>query len=378
MNFNQIIGQEKWVAYLKKTVDTQRIPHAQLFVGKEGVGTLATAIAYASYIICASHKQPEKCPKKCEKLQHPDMHFSFPVATTESVKSHPVSKLFLDPWRAFLFENPYAGLYDWFSFLGIDNKQGQIGVDEAQEIVKALQLKPYEGTYQVMIVWMPEKMNQAASNKLLKLIEEPPKKTIFILVAEDAEQIISTIRSRCQLLEFKSIPEASIISFLKQKKDIAEDMAKGIAAQADGSINKALQLVSENTQEETFERWFVLWVRAAFRAKGNATVINDLIAWSQEIAGKGRETQKQFLRYAIRLFRQAMLYNYKARELVYFQSKTGFKLANFAPFVHNGNILEITEELEAAIYHIERNANAKMVLLDLSIKLTRLLHAKER
>ncbi len=377
MDFKQIIGQEERIAYLKKTVDTQRIPHAQLFVGNEGSGTLAIAIAYATYIICASHKQPEKCRKKCEILQHPDMHFSFPVATTDTVKSHPVSKLFLEQWRAFLFENPYAGLYDWFSFLGIDNKQGQIGVDEAQEIVKALKLRPYEGTYQVMIVWMPEKMNQAASNKLLKLIEEPPKKTIFLLVAEDAEQIISTIRSRCQLLHFRNIPEDTIISFLKQKKAIPEDVARGIVAQAGGNLNKALQLASENTQDETFERWFVMWVRAAFRAKGNASVINDLIDWSHEIAGKGRETQKQFLRYCLQLFRQAMLYNYEARKLVYFQSKTGFKLANFAPFIHNGNIMEISEELENAVYHIERNANAKMVLLDLSIKLTRLLHTKE-
>jgi len=378
MNFEQIIGQQYLVSHLKSTVDNGRISHAQLFVGNEGVGTLAMAIAYASYLICKTHTNPEKCQQKCERLQHPDLHFSFPVASTEKVKKHPVSNLFLKEWREFLFKNSYAGLFDWFQKLGIENKQGIIGVDEAQEIVKALKLKPYEGTYQVMIIWMAEKMNIAAANKLLKLIEEPPKNTIFLLVTEKEEQIITTIRSRCQVLHFNNLSEKQIADTLVTQEEIDPKEAMLISQQAEGNYNKALTLSTGNSNEIVFEQWFITWVRAAFRAKGNASVINDLITWSNDIAGKGRETQKQFLQYCIQVFRQAMLLNYKVEDLVYFEPKTsGFALEKFAPFVHNGNIITIADELGDAIYHIQRNANAKIVLLDLSIKLTRLLHTKE-
>lgn len=378
MNFEQIIGQGHLVNYLKKTAESGRISHAQLFVGKEGVGTLPIAIAYAGYLISKNHKTPEICLQKCEKLQHPDLHFAFPVATNDNVKKHPVSSLFLNEWRTFITENPYGSLFDWYQQIGVENKQGQIGVNEAQEIVKVLRLKPYEGSYQVMIIWMPEKMNIAASNKLLKLIEEPPEKTILLLVTENEERIISTIRSRCQVLHFGNLSEQQINDALISRENIESQEAKKFAHQADGNYNKALKLSSNNSDETTFEQWFVVWVRAAFKAKGNASVINDLIGWSNEIAGKGREKQKRFLEYCLQVFRQAMLLNYKADSLVYLAPKTdGFKLEKFALFIHNGNIMDITQELSEALYHIERNGNAKIVLLDLSIKLTRLLHTKE-
>ncbi len=378
MNFEQIVGQIHLVNYLKKTVDTGRISHAQLFVGKEGVGTLPIAISYAGYLISKDHNNPELCLQQCEKLQHPDLHFAFPVAINDTVKKNPISSLFLNDWRSFMTDNPYAGLFDWYKHIGVENKQGQIGVDEAQEIVKVLRLKPYEGTYQVMIIWMPEKMNIAASNKLLKLIEEPPEKTILILVTENEESIISTIRSRCQVLHFGILSEQQIVQSLIVSEELDTPAASKIAQQADGNLNKALKLAQNTSDETIFEKWFVVWVRAAFRAKGNAAVINDLIAWSNEIAGKGRETQKQFLQYCLQVFRQAMLYNYKAETLVYLELQTeGFQLENFAPFIHGGNIMEITDELNDALYHIERNGNARIILLDLSIKLTRLLHTKE-
>lgn len=378
MKFEQIIGQTHLINYLKKTVDIDRISHAQLFVGKEGVGTLPIAIAYAGYLISKDHKNPEVCLQKCEKLQHPDLHFAYPVAVNDSVKKNPTSSLFLSEWRAFLSENRYASLFDWYKHIGVENKQGQIGVDEAQEIVKVLRLKPYEGTYQVMIIWMPEKMNNAASNKLLKLIEEPPEKTVLLLVTENEENIISTIRSRCQVLHFGKLTEQQIVEALIATEKLDKQKAGKIAQQADGNFNKALKLAHDNSDEAIFEKWFVVWVRAAFRAKGNAAVINDLIGWSNEIAGKGRETQKQFLHYCLQVFRQAMLYNYNAENLVYLELQTeGFQLENFAPFVHGGNIMDISDELNEALYHIERNGNARIILLDLSIKLTRLLHTKE-
>ncbi|MBT8317633.1 MAG: DNA polymerase III subunit delta' [Lutibacter sp.] len=378
MNFSEVIGQEYLKSHLMKSTDNGRIPHAQLFVGKEGSGTLPMAIAYAQYILCSTSADKEACALKCAKLAHPDLHFAFPVAKNDVVKSHPVSNLFLTDWRKFIELNPYGNLFEWLQSLGIENKQGQIGVDEAEEIVKALKLKSYEGGYKIMIIWMAEKMNTSAANKLLKLLEEPPKKTVFILVTEDEEQLITTIKSRCQVLHFPILTESDIAKCLVEKEGTDEPIATNIAQQSDGNFNKALHLLHNDTSDEQFEQWFITWIRAAFKAKGNATVIQSLINWSETIAKTGRETQKRFLHYCLQFFRQAILLNYNAGALVFLHPKTpNFKLENFAPFVHSGNILAINKELNDAIYHIERNGNAKIILLDLSIKLTRLLHIKE-
>ncbi|PIE48271.1 MAG: DNA polymerase III subunit delta' [Flavobacteriales bacterium] len=378
MYFKGLTGHQHIINHLQKSTENGRIPHAQLFVGSEGVGVLNVALAYASFLICKDKNEQEPCFNQCKKFQHPDLHFAFPTATNEQVKSHPVSSLFLKEWREFLTEQPYGTLFDWYQVIGIENKQGQMGVDEASEIVKALQLKPYEGTYQVMIIWMPEKMNTAASNKLLKLIEEPPNDTVFILVTANEEQIIGTIRSRCQTLHFGMLSEVQITKVLEQEYHIKSDLALKTAHQAEGKLSKALRLLQEHSNETIFEEWLITWIRTAFQAKGNPSVVNNLIAWANQIAGIGREPQKQFLNYCIQFFRQALLLNYGVKDLVYLEPKTAdFKLEKFAPFVHNGNILDIIKALEDAIFHIERNGNAKIILLDMAIKMTRFLHAKE-
>jgi DNA polymerase-3 subunit delta' len=224
---------------------------------------------------------------------------------------------------------------------------------------------------------MVEKMNATASNKLLKLIEEPPNKTIFILIAEDEEQIINTIKSRCQILHFPSLAEDVIKTALIKKYQLEDSVAIKIAHQANGNFNKACDLVYTDSEDLQFEEWFVFWIRSAFKAKGNKSAVHDLISWSEDVSKTGRETQKQFLQFCLNFFRQALLLNYKASSLVYFEPKTiGFNLENFAPFVNDANIIEISEELQDAIYHIERNGNSKIILTDLSIKLTRLLHKK--
>ena len=379
MKFSEVLGQEYLKNHLVKSTDNGRISHAQLFVGKEGSGVLPMAIAYAQYILCHTSNDKESSALKCSKLMHPDLHFAFPVATNDAVKSHPVSKLFLEDWRQFIASNPYGNLFEWLQSIGIENKQGQIGVDEAEEIVKALKLKSYEGGYKIMIIWMAEKMNTSAANKLLKLLEEPPEKTVFLLVTEDEEQIITTIKSRCQVLHFPLLSEADIIKGLIEQEGTDNPIAAQIAQQADGNFNKALHLLHNDNSDEQFEQWFIIWVRAAFKAKGNAAVIKELIEWSDTISKSGRETQKRFLHYCLQFFRQALLLNYSADELVFLQPKSpNFDLEKFAPFVHSKNILAIDKELNDAIYHIERNGNAKIILLDLSIKLTRLLHSKEQ
>ncbi|MCH2033770.1 MAG: DNA polymerase III subunit delta' [Tenacibaculum sp.] len=379
MTFEKIIGQDHIKKHLSTSTENGRIPHAQLFVGKEGSGTLAMAVAYAKLLLCSSSNDPESCAIKCEKLQHPDLHFAFPVTTTDSVKKHPTSNLFLEEWRDFIFNTPYGSLFDWLKSIGVENKQGQIGVDEAEDIVKKLSLKSYEGGFKVMIIWMAEKMNIAASNKLLKLIEEPPAKTIFLLVTEEEGQIINTIKSRCQALHFPALSENDIENELVSKHEVSSNEAKRIAQQSEGNLNKALHLLHNDSNDLIFEEWFITWIRSAFKAKGNAAVIQDLIQWSEAIAKSGRETQKQFIQYCLHFFRQALLLNYGTPDLVYLTPQTGnFKLEKFAPFIHSGNILSIEKELNDAQYHIERNGNAKIILLDLSIKLTRLLHTKEQ
>ena len=378
MDFEKIIGQEHIQKHLVQSTENNRIPHAQLFVGKEGCGTLPMAIAYAKYILCSTSTNKEITAKKCDKLQHPDLHFAFPVATSDKVKKHPISNLFLEDWRSFISENPYGGLFDWLQHIGVEKKQGNIGTDEAEDIVKKLTLKSYEGGFKVMIIWMAEKMNISASNKLLKLIEEPPSKTIFLLITEDEGQIINTIKSRCQALHFPKLSTTDIANALVNNESISENEALKIGHQSEGNYNKALHYLHNDSNELLFEEWFITWIRSAFRAKGNASVIQDLIGWSDTIAKSGRETQKQFLQYCLHFFRQALLLNYGTPDLVFIETQTaGFNIEKFAPFIHSGNIETINKELNDAQYHIERNGNAKIILLDLSIKLTRLLHTKE-
>jgi len=382
MRFSEIIGQQHIKNHLMYSARNGRIPHAQLFIAPEGAGALPMAIAYAQYIICQNKADDneggkESCNLKFKDFQHPDLHFVFPVASNEEVKSAPVSDDFLSNWFEFIKNNPYASLNDWYEAIEIQKKQGNISVHEAGNILKKLSLKSFEGGYKIMIIWMAEKMNTEAANKLLKLLEEPTEKTVFILIAEDEKAILQTILSRCQLLHFNGLSENDMIQGLIEMENCDEVDAHSIAKQAQGNYNKALKLRYNVTEEYPFDEWFVSWVRSAFKANKNARVVSDLVKWSDEISAIGREKQKQFLNHCMELFRQALLLNYNAPELVYIHPKVeDFKLENFAPFVNENNILDIFKELEDAIYHIERNGNAKVILTDLSIKLTRLIHKK--
>ncbi|MDT0294674.1 ATP-binding protein [Mesonia ostreae] len=377
MLFSEILGLEHIKKHLSTSVDRGRIPHAQLFVGKNGSGTLPMAIAYAQHVLCSKNEREEACLTAFKKLAHPDLHFTYPVANNDRVKKNATAEDFTGEWRDFVLDSPYGSVFDWYQCLGIENKQGNISVRDAQNVLKTLSLKSYEGGYKIMIIWEADKLNTSASNKLLKLIEEPPNNTIFILITENEEQILQTIRSRCQALHFPPLGEKVIATAL-EKKGIAAAEALKIAHKSDGSYTQALSMLEQHESEAIFETWFITWVRSAFRAKGNKAAIKDILQWSEDIAATGRETQKRFLHYCLDFFRQAMLYNYNSQSLVYLEPDTpGFELRKFAPFVHGSNMIQITEEIEKAIYHIERNVNSKITLADLSIKLTRLLHQKE-
>lgn len=381
MNFSEVIGQSHIKAHLQKSLETGRIPHAQLFSGSVGSGIFPMALAYAGEILTLG-TDPNSDEYRIAKNQvrqmiHPDLHFVFPVNTTPEITvDKPVSDDFIALWRPFMLENPYSSVFQWLNHLGIEKKQAIIREREANAISQKLKLKSFKGGFKVMIIWMAETMNTECANKILKLIEEPEDKTVLIFLAEREEKLLVTIQSRLQKLEFPLLAATDIAEALVRDKQIDDATAQSIASRARGDFNRALLLMSESGEEEEFEELFIQWVRTAFRAKGNKAAINPLLKWSDTLSTKNRETQKKFLLFCSETFRQALMENYGAKELVYFKpSDRSFSLEKFAPFVHQNNIVEIFTALEDAIYHIERNANAKILFTDLSIKLTRYIHA---
>jgi len=371
MLFDKITGHKKVIEYLKNTVNNQKVSHAQLFSGPEGAGILSIAIAYAQYVLCSQSKESDVCENKIKDFNHPDLHFVYPVSTTPVVKKA-ISKAFISEWREFLNDNDFGSIQEWYEKIGIEKKVGLISKDEAEDIVKTMSLRAFEGGYKVMIIWKPELMNITTANKLLKLIEEPTGKSLFILVTEDEESIIKTIQSRTQIVYFNKVSNADVSSYLLDNFEILESKAKDIAIQSNGNINKAISIISDNKNDNEFQELFVNWVRASFRAD-----LKMLVNWSDIMNKKGKQFQINFLKFATRVFRQALLENYEATELSFLKFEVeGFKFENFISYVHGQNIMDMMNEIDLAIFHIERNGSAKIILLDVSIKITRGLHTK--
>lgn len=373
MKWENICGHEIIKRKLQESIEKNRISHAQLFSGKNGWGTLELAITYASEILVS--ELDEGVRSKVGKLQHPDIHFTFPVTTSDSVKKDPTSNHFITEFREFYSRNPYGSLYEWQEFNEVEKKQSVINVAEASEISKFISLNSYEGSYKFVIIWLPEMMNLAAANKILKALEEPPQKTVFLLITEREDLLLPTITSRCQLVKVNRLSDEEVAEYLVKNKQLSQENAKKIALSANGDLHQALQNI--NLSREEFETYFIQWVRYAFMAKKNPAVLRNLVNWSSEISIWPREKQRQFLSYCSEIFRQALLNNYQASSLVFMKlSVDGFNWEKFSEYIHGANIEEILEEINKGSYHIERNANAKIVLLDLSILLTRHLHKK--
>lgn len=373
MNFNSIIGHERIKKHLLESIQQHRIPHAQLFIGNDGVGVLPVVLAYATEVLALNEKEHTRT--KCEQLIHPDLHFCFPVAVT-SKEDKPTSNTYMKEFRDFVRENPYGNLFDWYQYVGFENKQGNINVRQANEIAEKLILRSFEGGYKIMVIFMAEIMNMECANKLLKLLEEPPAKTLFLLIAKNEHQVLQTIRSRCQITYINRFSDQDIEKLLIGK-GISEQNAKVIAVRSQGNYREALQYIKNLEEGNMFETWFIIWVRAAFSAKKNKQAILPLLKLSNEISKEIREVQKQFLDYCIEVFRQAFFLNYGIKELIYiyFQDET-FKFEKFSQFVHENNFPQIIKEIQNASYHIERNGNGKIIFTDLSIQLTRLIHVK--
>lgn len=380
MYFKEVLGQEKLKKLLMQSIREGTVPHAQLFLGPKGSANLALALAFAQYVACKNKQQDDACGSctscvKHLKFVHPDLHFVFPVATTSNVKTKPVSKNFLSEWRSLLDENPYFSLLDWLKLIGVENKQGLISVEESVHVLKDLSLKPYESETRIMLIWMPEKMNIQAANKLLKIIEEPPQKTLFLLVTESTENMLATVLSRTQLLKVPRHSDEEVLNYL-MNRGVEQVRAKMISNLVDGNINKALQLAEHMEDSEQNALNFVQWMRLCFSAL-QVKDIDKLVQWSEIMAKAGRENQKSFLLFASNVMRDALLKNYGVEKMMKMNvSGHNFTMEKFAPFIHAENCMEIISELNTAQLHIERNANPKILFLDTSFKIARLLHKK--
>ena len=372
MNFDNIIGQDHLKKHIKACYTNDRMPHAQLYIGDTGYGSLPMALACANLILNSDTSRQTYS----SVLQHPDFHVAVPVNSVNSKPKRPTTSDYIKPWLELAKTNPYMDLKTWYHKIGIEKKKGIMSVYEAERIAQELALKPHSGVAKVMVIWCADTINTAASNKLLKIIEEPPKDTFLILTTDKEELILDTIKSRCQSLYFPKLSQNDVRQALIEKHHIEASKADYIAQQTDGSYTKAVNLLENNEEELNFEKWFIEWVRLAFQAKKNKSVVQKLIIWSENISGYSRDVQIRFLQYCLHFFRQALLKNYKAHELVYMKTQTKFSLEKFAAFIHGNNIENIYSTIQEAIFHIERNVNSKMVITDVSLKLTRFIHAK--
>jgi DNA polymerase III subunit delta' len=367
MKFSDIIGQSTQKQLLINMVDSNRAPHALLLLGKEGVGGLSLALAYIQYLLCENKQQGESCGtcKACTKNTkwvHPDVHYSYPTIGTGKVATD-----FITDWRKALAKNPYFNNNQWLSQIsGGENKQGNINKDECLSIVKKLSLMAFESRYKVLLMWLPEYLGKEG-NRLLKLIEEPPADTIFILVAENQELILNTILSRCQLIKLSPLSNEDITLALAEKAQISTSAASAIAQIADGSFNEALQL-SQNTDNDN-ALLFLEWMRKVYANKGL-----EILQWVEKFAATGRETHKYFFRYGLHFMRELLMYKVTGDVSRIRLQKTELQTAiKMAEVIKIDMIAPVAAVFDESIKHIERNVNAKVMLLDTSIRVNQIL-----
>ncbi len=372
MFFKEVIGQEATKQRLIQSVKEERVSHAQLFAGPEGTGKLALAIAYAQYVACTGRQADDSCGvcpscKKYRKLIHPDLHFVFPVIKTTKFKE-PVSDNYLEDWRIMVGRNPYFSSDQWFTQIGVENAQGLIYAHQSEEIIRKLNLKSYESEYKVMIIWLPEKMHVACANKLLKMIEEPPVKTLFILITESEEDIISTIRSRCQLITIPPVDSQSMTKAILELPEAEGCDVRNIVHLSKGNFGRAIGLLQPDEQTVYNLECFKELMRSSYGRK-----YSDLFKWANQLATIGREKQKSLLNYFLIILRENFIYNLKNRELTFMNDFEMEFSSRFSPFINERNIQELTDVFEMAFTHIGMNGNPKIIFTDMAFKITKLI-----
>lgn len=371
MYFKDIIGQRSLVAQLCRMVDENRLAHALLLTGPSGNGKLPVAVALARYILCRDRRNGDACGccpacVKMDKLVHSDLHFVFPVKKKKnsSSDSAPVSDDYIGEWREIFMKEPYFSYSDWLIMLDVENQQPMIYEKESSEILRKLSLKSREGGWKIVIIWLPEKMKEACSNKLLKILEEPPAETLFLLVAENTEHILPTILSRTQRIEIPRIANDDISATLQHRYALDADTARSIAQQSGGDWEKAESMLKVDSSKKIYLELFMTLMRMAYR--------RDIMAmkhWSEQVAALGRERQKGMLEYCQRMIRENFIMNFGRNEMLYLSPEERSFSVNFSPFVNENNIFGIVEEISEAQKHVEQNVNAKMIFFDMALRM---------
>jgi DNA polymerase III subunit delta' len=372
MFFKDVIGQENIKKRLIRLVQEQRLSHALLFTGPVGTGKLALAIGFARYVSCRNKGENDSCGecpscRKYNKLAHPDLHFVFPVFKTKEIKK-PVSDDFIHQWREFVIKSPYFTLSRWLGYLDNENAQGLIYEKESDSVIKKMSRKPFESEYKVMIIWLPEKMHDHCSNKLLKVIEEPPEKTLFLMVTEDEEGIISTIRSRCQIIKVPYIDNESMKEKLISMKETSAGDISNIVHLAGGDYLKALDYLNPDEDNRFFFSRFQEMMRLAYQQN-----IIELMEWSDRMAEIGRDRQKAYFAFALRLIREYFIMNLKRSGLVYLNNDEFNWGENFSPYINERNIIPFAKEFEDGIRHISMNGNPRIIFFDTALRTVKLV-----
>ncbi len=387
MQFSEIIGHDDTKQLLLRAVQNNRLAHALLFDGPPGSANLALALALAQYVNCenkpASGKPmsadmagPDACGYcascvKIRKLVHPDLHMVFPVANMAKGKT---SEAYLTDWRQFLLENPYRTLPDWLETVGADNKQGNISAEEARNILQKLSLKAYEGSYKIMLIWLPELMNVTSANVLLKVLEEPPAQTLFLLVTNQPDKLLITILSRVQRVAVRAFTDEEVATHLRQHLNLDEATARRVAYLADGNLSVALALGGPGSGGAASlgqHSWFAEWMRSCYRQD-----LLGLVKQADQFDGFSKEKQKGLLNYSIRLCRDLFLWQQGAGALLRLPDDELDFVKNFSKVLTVDHIERIVADLNEAAYHLERNARAKMIMLDISLTFSRLMKTK--
>ncbi|MDL2231160.1 DNA polymerase III subunit delta [Porphyromonadaceae bacterium OttesenSCG-928-L07] len=366
MQFKDVIGQEEVKQQLLSSLKTGRVSHAQLFAGNTGYGSFALALAFAQYVLCTGAKGDDSCGecpscRHVSKLIHADLHFVFPVVRKTKT---PVSDEYMKEWRSLIGKTPYFSMEEWYSEMGVEeNTQAAIYTDESAAILKKMNLKSFESDYKIMLIWLPEKMNVECSNKLLKIIEEPFEKTLFLLVSERPEQIIGTILSRTQRINIYPLKQEQLKRHLISDQGVDEGKAEEFAHISGGSWYKAMRLLNESEEQIYNQEKFVSLMRLCWNRK--MVPVNE---WVSDLVAQGRERQKNFLVHSMRMVRENFMKNFGHEKLNYMTEREKGFSQNFSPYVHEGNVIPLSEEFEKAYYDISRNGNGKIIFTDLCIK----------
>ncbi|SNC75324.1 DNA polymerase-3 subunit delta' [Hymenobacter gelipurpurascens] len=375
MRFSDIPGQQGVKQLLVQSVQRQHVAHAQLFRGAEGSAALALALAYAALLNCENRPAEAEdscghCPscQKIDKLIHPDLNFIVPVTSTKAVPKDAVSSKFAADWRAFVLENPYQGLNDWMQHIGADNKQGSISKEESLQLLKLVSLKAFEAKFKLVVIWLPELMHPAASNAVLKLLEEPPPATVFLLVSNAPEQLLPTIISRVQPVVVRPLSEPELTDWLYQEHQVPEAKARQLAQLAEGNPGAALAAKDAASADNDYFTFFARWMRLCY-----SNNVGDMLSISDEFQKLGRENQKEQLQYSLSLLRKVLLFGLDPKLVPHLPASEQQFVQGFSRFVTPRNADPITRELNEAHYHVERNANPRMVFIDTSLRVAELL-----